>query len=206
MCLKAHQQSLQIFNYKVAQGVLQHLLRGCLNLQCPLSGVSSSFLSITESEHTTGNTAVTAASHSSQSCCDLPAWLTLVMGNVPKRQCFCKSHFLLCARVAAGEALLPLHGFNGTSSAYTTIHMNALQSSWTDHQNISVQQGRNAVSTAHTASFCWFLLCKKTFVSMTVKILHIGHRGSCLKREFVSFQCLVDVTPWVLTVLGQNPA
>lgn len=43
MCLKAHQQSLQIFNYKAAQGVLQHLLRGCLNLQCPLSGVSSPF-------------------------------------------------------------------------------------------------------------------------------------------------------------------
>lgn len=81
MTLKGHQQSLQIFNSKAAQGVLQHLLRGCLILQRPLSGVS-----ISESEHTTGSTvAVTVASCTSQSCC--VAYSS--HGECPQKTLFC---------------------------------------------------------------------------------------------------------------------
>lgn len=93
-------------------------------------------LNSTESEHTTGSTAVTIASCSSQSCCDLTAWLTLVMGNVPKRQCFvpvtfcCVPEWLLEKHwcTCCPNSTCCLHGSNGTSSAYTTFHINALQS------------------------------------------------------------------------------
>lgn len=67
----------------------------------------------------------------------------------------------------------------------------------------------NTHCSVEDGAFCWFLLSEENIASITVKILHIGQRGLCLKGEFVSSHCLVDIIPWFYAVpessLAQPP-